>query len=232
MQPTFLVEHEGSGVSGSAVAHARPCFAPTAEWPPRVAAAESSRRARQCPLVLRQIYEVSDHRARIAFDKTLTDRGAQDGVDDPPRLRRHHLDDPSPARANAHARRLKPPSLVDINRRNGARSRHQHRTVRQPFTEFPEVACPSSCATALAARDPGRNRSNTTLDRDQSRIGAHVRAVRPHNLLPNCLDRCSFCAPCLSSCQQIRAARLRHPCCGQATVAAAKRKPLHAGPRN
>jgi len=47
----------------------------------------------------------------------------------------------------------------------------------------------------LAARDPGRNRSNTTLDRDQSRIGANVRAVRPHNLLPNCLDRCSFCAP-------------------------------------
>jgi hypothetical protein len=94
-----------------------------------------------------------------------------------------------------------------------------------PFTEFPEVACPSSCATALATRDPGRNRSNTTLDRDQSRIGADVRAVRPHNLLPNCLDRCSFCAPCLSSCQQIRAARLRHPCCGQATVAAAKKKP-------
>ena len=83
-----------------------------------------------------------------------------------------------------------------------------------PFTEFPEVACPSSCATALATRDPGRNRSNTTLDRDQSRIGADVRAVRPHNLLPNCVDRCSFCAPCSSSCQQIRAARLRHPCCG------------------
>ena len=98
-----------------------------------------------------------------------------------------------------------------------------------PFTEFPEVACPSSCATALATRDPGRNRSNTTLDRDQSRIGADVRAVRPHNLLPNYLDRCSFCAPCLSSCQQIRAARLRHPCCGQATVAAAKRKPTPRG---
>ena len=98
-----------------------------------------------------------------------------------------------------------------------------------PFTEFPEVACPSSCATALATRDPGRNRSNTTLDRDQSRIGADVRAVRPHNLLPNCLDRCSFCAPCLSSCQQIRAARLRHPCCGQATVAAAKKSPTRRG---
>jgi hypothetical protein len=94
-----------------------------------------------------------------------------------------------------------------------------------PFTEFPEVACPSSCATALATRDPGRNRSNMTLDRDQSRIGADVRAVRPHNLLPNCLDRCSFCAPCLWSCQQIRATRLRHPCCGQATVAAAKKSP-------
>jgi hypothetical protein len=98
-----------------------------------------------------------------------------------------------------------------------------------PFTEFPEVACPSSCATALATRDPGRNRSNMTLDRDQSRIGADVRAVRPHNLLPNCLDRCSFCAPCLSSCQQIRAARLRHPCCGQATVAAAKKAPTPRG---
>jgi len=24
--------------------------------------------------------------------------------------------------------------------------------------------------------------------------------ANPHNLLPNCLDRCSFCAPCLSSC--------------------------------
>jgi hypothetical protein len=32
-----------------------------------------------------------------------------------------------------------------------------------------------------------------TLDRDQSRIGADTRADRPHNLLPNCLDRCSFC---------------------------------------
>jgi hypothetical protein len=63
-------------------------------------------------------------------------------------------------------------------------------------------------------------------------LGADVRAVRPHNLLPNCLDRCSFCAPCLSSCQQIRATRLRHPRCGQATVAAAKKAPLHAGPRN
>ena len=71
-----------------------------------------------------------------------------------------------------------------------------------PFTEFPEVACSSSCATALATRDPGRNRSNMTLDRDQSRIGADLRAGRPHNLLPNCLDRCSFCAPCLSSSQQ------------------------------
>jgi hypothetical protein len=32
-----------------------------------------------------------------------------------------------------------------------------------------------------------------TLGRDQSRIGADARADRPHNLLPNCLDRCSFC---------------------------------------
>src|SRR5262249_37859476 len=73
--------------------------------------------------------------------------------------------------------------------------RLRQRFVDWPFTEFPEVACPSSCATALATRDPGRNRSNTTLDRDQSRIGADVPGVRPHNLLPNCLDRCSFCAP-------------------------------------
>jgi hypothetical protein len=32
-----------------------------------------------------------------------------------------------------------------------------------------------------------------TLDRGQSHIGADARADRPHNLLPNCLDRCSFC---------------------------------------
>ena len=32
-----------------------------------------------------------------------------------------------------------------------------------------------------------------TLDRGQSHIGADARADRPHNLLPNCLDQCSFC---------------------------------------
>jgi len=51
------------------------------------------------------------------------------------------------------------------------------------------------CATAHAVRDHGRNRSNMTLGRDQSRIGANARTDRPHNLLPNCLGRCSFCAP-------------------------------------
>src|SRR5258708_12736535 len=54
----------------------------------------------------------------------------------------------------------------------------------------------SYCATAHAARDHGRNRLNMTLGRDQSRIGADARADRPHNLLPNCLVRCSF-APLL-----------------------------------
>src|SRR5260221_11743222 len=53
----------------------------------------------------------------------------------------------------------------------------------------------SYCATAHAARDHGRNRLNMTLGRDQSRIGADARADRPHNLLPNCLGRCSFCGP-------------------------------------
>jgi len=122
-------------------------------------------------------------------------------------------------------RNFSAPSMGDRGRDGPALYRAAEAAPALRPTEFPEVACPSSCATALATRDPGRNRSNTTLDRDQSRIGADVRAVRPHNLLPNCLDRCSFCAPCLSSCQQIRAARLRHPCCGQATVAAAKKKP-------
>jgi len=60
----------------------------------------------------------------------------------------------------------------------------------------------SYCATAHAARDHGRNRSNMTLGRDQSRIGANARADRPHNLLPNCLGRCSFCPPaCRHACQ-------------------------------
>jgi hypothetical protein len=41
-----------------------------------------------------------------------------------------------------------------------------------------------------------------TLGRDQSRIGANARTDRPHNLLPNCLGRCSFCAPaCRHACQ-------------------------------
>ena len=57
----------------------------------------------------------------------------------------------------------------------------------------------SYCATAHAARDHGRNRLNMTLGRDQSRIGADARADRPHNLLPNCLGRCSFCGPRSSS---------------------------------
>jgi hypothetical protein len=41
-----------------------------------------------------------------------------------------------------------------------------------------------------------------TLGRDQSRIGTNARTDRPHNLLPNCLGRCSFCAPaCRHACQ-------------------------------
>jgi hypothetical protein len=67
---------------------------------------------------------------------------------------------------------------------------------------------------------PGRSRSNTTPGRDQPRFGAEVNAGRPHNLLPNCLHRCSFCAPSSSawSYQQIRAARFRRACCSQATT--------------
>jgi hypothetical protein len=64
-----------------------------------------------------------------------------------------------------------------------------HRRAVQPIGE----GVGSYCATAHAARDHGRNRSNMTLGRDQSRIGANARADRPHNLLPNCLGRCSFC---------------------------------------
>jgi hypothetical protein len=53
----------------------------------------------------------------------------------------------------------------------------------------------SWCATAHATRDHGRNRSNMTLGRAQSRIEADLPADRAYSLLPNCLGRCSFCAP-------------------------------------
>ena len=55
----------------------------------------------------------------------------------------------------------------------------------------------SSCATLHAMRGPGSSRSNTTPGRNQPRSETDVHIGHRRNLLPNCPDRCSFCAPIL-----------------------------------
>jgi hypothetical protein len=55
----------------------------------------------------------------------------------------------------------------------------------------------SSCATLHAMRGPGSSRSNTTPGRNQRAVRRRAYIGHRRNLLPNCPDRCSFCAPIL-----------------------------------